>query len=249
MNALKLKIWWGFRSSAWLAVGLAAQSCAGTAAKPEHAESESMEETVASGPIHIALPRESTAVRDDRKAPILQVTSSGNVVFPTVYGYPIYPEGDAAQGIVMLRRDNWSSVKKSEKPDASGVVHEIEEYADLGCRFDGVRENANKFVPLSLTCDLPAPKSIGGAKRPVLGELIAGAKAEQVLKDKSVEDVFLGAWHLKSDDFEAGSGLGYFNTTHGQLAFGFAKKKLQRFVYYFDPSVKGWQNPTLWVKP
>ena len=64
-----------------------------------------------------------------------------------------------------------------------------------------------------------------------------------------LREVFLGAWHLKSDDFDAGSGVGYFNTTHGQLAFSFSKKRLQKFVYYFDPSVKGWQNPTLWVTP
>ena len=224
-------------------------ACAGQKVAPEHAESELDTEPVASGPVHISLPRESTALRDDRKAPILQVSSSGNVVFPTVYGYPIYPEGDAAQGIVMLRRDNWGSMRKSEKPDEAGVVHEIEEYTELGCRFDGVRENANKFVPLSLTCDLPPPKGMGGAKRPVIGSLMAGAKAEQVLKDQSVEEVFLGQWHLKTEYFDNGSGLGFFNTTHGQLAFGFSKKKLQRFVYYFDPNVKGWQNPTLWVKP
>ena len=249
MNASKSVRSWFSRGTAWLLLGLAAQSCAGTAVQPEHAESEPTDEAVATGPVHIALPRESTSVRDDRRAPILEVSTIGNVVFPKVYGYPIYPEGDAAKGILMLRRDNWSSVKKSEKRDEAGVVHEIEDYADLGCRFDGVRENANKLVPLSLTCELPAPKGLGGAKRPVLGDVAAGAKAEQVLKDKSVNDVFLGAWHLKSDDFDAGSGIGYFNTTHGQLAFSFSKKKLQRFVYYFDPSVKGWQNPTLWVTP
>lgn len=248
MNALQSK-----RSqlcAAWVAIGIAAQGCAGVAKKPEHVESDDFAAAAEpSGPVHIALPRQSTAVRDDRKAPILQVSSTGDVVFPTVYGYPIFPEGDAAQGILMLRRDNWSSVKRSQKTDEAGVVHEIESYADLGCSIDGVRENANKFIPLSLSCEVPAPKSLGGAKRPVLGELMAGAKADQVLKDKSVEDVFLGAWHLTSGDFDAGSGSGYFNTTHGQLAFQFAKKKLQRVIYYFDPAVKGWQNPTLWVKP
>jgi hypothetical protein len=228
---------------------LLTQSCAATTKAPEHAEEDSFTQTTPTGPVHIALPRESTAVRDDRKAPILAVTTTGNVVFPTVYGYPIYPDGDAAQGLVMLRRDNWSGVKKIERTDAQGVMHEIEDYADLGCKIDGIRENANKFVPLSLSCELPSPKALGGAKRPVINDLMAGAKAEQLLKDKSVEEVFLGAFHLKSDDFEGGSGFGYFNTTHGQLAFGFAKKKLQRFVYYFDPGVKGWQNPTLWVKP
>lgn len=236
------------RASVWL-VTLLTAGCAGQKVAPEHAESEMDSAATQSGPVHIALPRESTAVRDDRKAPILQVSTAGNVVFPTVYGYPIYPEGDAAQGIVMLRRDNWGTVKKAEHTDEVGLVHEIEEYPELGCRFDGVRENANKYVPLTLTCELPPPKAVGGAKRPVLGALMAGAKAEQLLKDESVEQVFLGSFHLKSDDFDTGTGVGYFNTTHGQLAFGFFKKKLQRFVYYFDPNVKGWQNPTLWVKP
>jgi hypothetical protein len=129
------------------------------------------------------------------------------------------------------------------------VVHASEDLPQLGCRFDGIRENVNKFVPLSLTCELPAPKSLGGAKRPVLDNVAAGAKAEQLLQDKTIQDTFMGAFHLTSDDFAAGSGTGYFNTTHGQLAFVFARKKLTRFVYYFDPSVKGWQNPALWVKP
>ena len=91
--------------------------------------------------------------------------------------------------------------------------------------------------------------ALGGAKRPVLGHVSSGAKADQLLEDKSVQDTFLGEFHLKSDDFASGSGTGYFNTTHGQLAFVFSKKKLSKFIYYFDPNVKGWQNPALWVKP
>lgn len=234
---------------ALMVAGLA-QSCAASSLPPEHAEAgEPGSFAGPTGPVEIPLPAEGTALRDDRELPVLQVASTSNVVYPTVYGYPIYPEGDAAQGIVMLRRDNWSSVKRRERTDEAGVVHEVEEYPQLGCRFDGVRENVNKFVPLSLTCELPPPKSVGGSKRPVFGSLTSGAKAEQLLRDKTVEDIFLGSFHLTSNDFEAGSGEGYFNTTHGQLAFGFARKKLTRFVYYFDPSVRGWQNPTLWVKP
>ncbi len=223
--------------------------CAGSGVKTETADGEASDLQVASGPVHIALPRESTAVRDDRKAPILQVATSGNVVFPLVYGYPIYPEGDAAQGLLMLRRDNWANVKKTEREDDAGVVHEIEQYTELGCTIDGIRENVNKFVPLSIACDLPPPKAIGGAKRPVMNTVMPGAKAEQLLQDKTVADVFMGAFHLKTQDFDNGSGTGFFNTTHGQLAFDFSRKKLQRFTYYFDPGVKGWQNPTLWVTP
>jgi hypothetical protein len=242
---------WRLALTAACITSLGLGACAALSSKPEHAEADLTphDNGASTGPVHISLPRDSTAVRDDKKAPILEVATSGNVVFPKVYGYPIYPEGEGSQGLTLLRRDNWDSVRKIEKKDDSGVVHEIEEYADLGCRFDGIRENVNKYVPLSLTCELPAPRALGGSRRPVLNGLMTGAKAEQVLKDKTVEDVFLGAFHLTSDDFDEGSGVGYFNTTHGQLAFAFARKKLTRFIYYFDPSVKGWQNPTLWVKP
>ena len=148
-----------------------------------------------------------------------------------------------------MRRENWSGARQTEKEDQVGVVHTSEVLPQLGCQFEGYRENANKFVPVSLTCDLPAPKALGGAKRPVLGDVQSSAKAEQLLQDKSIQDAFLGEFHLRSDDFAGGSGTGYFNTTHGQLAFVFSKKKLAKFVYYFDPGVKGWQNPALWVKP
>jgi hypothetical protein len=229
---------------------LLAHGCAGTSPPPEHAEAEEIAAlTTPTGPIEIPLPAESTAARDNRRVPVLQVLTTSNVVYPTVYGYPIYPEGDAAQGLYMLRRDNWSSVRRKESTDSEGVVHESEEYPQLGCQIDGVRENVNRFVPLSLTCELPPPKQLGGAKRPVFGSLMSGAKADQLLKDRSVEEIFLGAFHLTSGDFQGGSGEGFFNTTHGQLAFGFSKKKLTRFVYYFDPTVQAWQNPTLWGKP
>jgi hypothetical protein len=199
--------------------------------------------------VDVSMPRGASTVRDDHNAPILQVATAGDVVYPYVYGYPIYPEGDAARGIATLRSDNWSGARQADKTDDSGVVHSVEELPQLGCRFDGIRENVNKFVPVSLTCDLPAPKALGGVKRPVLDKLSANAKAEQLLQDKTIQDTFMGAFHLTSDDFAAGSGTGYFNTTHGQLAFVFSRKKLTRFVYYFDPDVKGWQNPALWVKP
>jgi hypothetical protein len=204
------------------------------------------------GPDHhvaVAMPREATATRDDRSAPILQVATVDDVVFPYVYGYPIYPEGDAARGLISFRRDNAKGARDTDKEDSDGVVHAIEELPALGCKFEGIRENVNKYVPVSLTCELPAPKALGGTKRPVLGGISVGAKAEQVLKDPSVQENFLGAFHLTSDDFAGGSGTGYFNTTHGQLALVFSKKRLTRFIYYFDPDVKAWQNPALWVKP
>ena len=210
----------------------------------EEAEGSSSDDNVS-----IAMPHEAAATRDDRASPILQVATVNNVVFPYVYGYPIYPEGDAARGLISLRRDNAQGLRDTDKEDGDGVVHATEDLPQLGCRFEGIRENANRYVPVSLSCEVPAPKALGGTKRPVLGAISAGAKAEQVLKDAAVQEHFLGAFHLTSDDFAAGSGTGYFNTTHGQLGLVFSKKKLTRFVYYFDPGVKGWQNPAHWVKP
>jgi hypothetical protein len=233
-------------TAGWLGLG-----CATFGEKPASgAASEDMSTlNGAHADVPVTMPPEPAALRDDRSAPVLQVATAGNVVFPVVYGYPIYPEGDASRGIATLRSENWSGAHQTDSSDEAGVTHAVEQLPQLGCRFDGIRENMNKFVPVSLTCELPAPKALGGSKRPVLGELMAGAKAEQLLQDKSIQEAFLGAFHLTTDDFAMGSGTGFFNTTHGQLAFVFARKKLTRFVYYFDPGVKGWQNPALWVKP
>lgn len=232
-----------------IAVGLTCQlgACA-TMGQSKHGAEEA--DSSSSGDnVSIAMPQGAAATRDDRSSPILQLATVNNVVFPYVYGYPIYPEGDAARGLISLRRDNAQGLRDTDKEDNDGVVHATEELPQLGCRFEGIRENANRYVPISLSCEVPAPKSLGGPKRPVLGTINAGAKAEQVLKDSAVQEHFLGAFHLTSDDFTAGSGTGYFNTTHGQLGLVFSKKKLTRFVYYFDPGVKGWQNPAHWVKP
>jgi hypothetical protein len=232
-------------------IGLGA-GCASFGSKPAataESESEAGDQSASTEPAEVEMPREAASVRDNRSAPILQVATAGKAVFPYVYGYPIFPEGDGARGIPALRSENWAGAHQADSPDEAGVVHAVEELPQLGCRFDGVRENANKFVPVSLTCELPAPKALGGAKRPVLSSVSVGAKPEQLLKNKAIQETFLGAFHLTSDDFNTGSGTGYFNTTHGQLAFVFARKKLARFVYYFDPGVKGWQNPALWVKP
>jgi hypothetical protein len=239
-----------YRSFVAILAGCGLCACATFGHKTASSE-ESSDTTVASTDNHVAvsMPRDASAARDDRTAPILKVASVGNVVFPYVYGYPLYPEGDAARGIAALRADNWAGARQGDKEDGDGVVHTFEELPQLGCRFDGIRENANKYVPLSLSCELPAPKALGGYKRPFLGTINAGAKAEQVLKDPTVKQVFLGAFHMTTDDFAGGSGTAYFNTTHGQLGLSFTRKKLTRFVYYFDPNVKGWQNPASWVRP
>lgn len=227
----------------WLSVGCAAVGSTGAGA----AEPDS--DTATTQHLALEMPEEAKQVRDNGSAPILSVVTIDRVVLPYVYGYPLYPEGEAARGVLALRTDNAAGARRAENEDRDGVVHASEELPAIGCRFDGVRENPAKFVPVSLTCELPAPKALGGAKRPVLGTLSAGAKAEQILKEPTVQENFMGEFHLTSDDFATGSGIGYFNTTHGQLALVFSNKKLTRFVYYFDPTVTGWQNQALWVKP
>jgi hypothetical protein len=230
-------------------IAISGAACATTAARHNSVEEADADLSGEHGHVPMAMPPETAAVRDNKSSPILQVATVGKVVYPVVYGYPLYPEGEAAHGITALRGQNGVGSKQVDREDDEGVVHATEDFPQLGCHFEGIRENLNKFVPLSLTCELPAPKPLGGSKRPVLGSTMAGAKAEQVLQEPSVKEAFLGAFHLTSDDFATGSGTGYFNTTHGQLALVFSRKKLSRLVYYFDPGVKSWQNPALWVKP
>lgn len=196
--------------------------------------------------VPVEMPAEAADVRTNVSAPILSVVTIDEVVYPYVYGYPLYPEGDAARGILELRKAAAEGAKIAKKRDTDGVQHVSEDLPAIGCRFEGVRETRDKFVPVSLRCELPAPKALGGAKRPVIGGLSAGAKAEEILKEPTVEENFMGAFHLTSDDFAGGSGTAFFNTTHGQIAFVFKSQKLDHFVYYFDPGVAGWQNQTTW---
>lgn len=196
--------------------------------------------------VPVEMPAEAAEVRQNVSAPILSVVTIDEVVYPYVYGYPLYPEGDGARGIVELRKASAEGAKVTKNRDGDGVQHVSEELPSIGCRFDGIRETREKFVPVSLSCDLPAPKGLGGAKRPVLGTLNAGAKAEEILKEPTVEEHFMGAFHLTSADFATGSGTAFFNTTHGQIALVFKNQKLDHFVYYFDPGVPGWQNQATW---
>ena len=233
------------------AYALAALGCARSTG-PKTAASEEVsgaEDEAEATPAEVSMPLDAASVRDDPAAAIITISSMGRNVFAYVYGYPLYPEGDAARGIPKLRSDNWAGAHSSEEQDESGVKLAHEELPQLGCSFDGVRESAVKFVPISLTCELPAPKPLGGAGRPVVDRLLVSAKAEDLLQQPSVETAFLGEFHLTSDDPVSGAHTGYFNTTHGQLAFVYQKKRLARFVYYFDPGVQGWQNQELWVKP
>ena len=196
--------------------------------------------------VAVEMPAEAAEVRQNAKAPILSVVTVDEVVYPYVYGYPLYPEGDAARGIAELRKAAAEGAKRSKSADKDGVVHIAEELPAIGCRFEGIRESKTKFVPVSLTCDLPAPSALGGANRPVLGTISAGAKADEILKEPTVVENFLGAFHLTSDDFAGGSGTAFFNTTHGQVGLVFKAQKLDRFVYYFDPGVAGWHDQKSW---
>lgn len=196
--------------------------------------------------VPVEMPAEAADVRSNVSAPILSVVTIDEVVYPYVYGYPLYPEGDGARGIAELRKAAAEGARLTKLRDRDGVQHVSEDLPAIGCRFEGIRESRQKFVPVSLSCGLPAPKALGGAKRPVLGALAAGAKAEEILKEPTVEEHFMGAFHLTSADFAGGSGTAFFNTTHGQIALVFKSQKLDHFVYYFDPGVTGWQNPATW---
>jgi hypothetical protein len=194
-----------------------------------------------------------TSARDDVNSAILRVAIIDNgvdgVLVPYLYGYPLYAENNAARALFKLRQDNWTGAEPEEFEDESGVRHYREKLVELGCIIEGIRESETRLVPLSIVCQLPAPKKLGGAKRPAVGGVRTGAKAEEIIREPSIRKAFLGGWHLTSDDFDTGNGIGYFNTAHGLLAFGFTTGRLDRIAYYFSPSEKRWQEPTLWIKP
>jgi hypothetical protein len=224
-----------------------ALGCATTSQAPSKSNALAEFNLGADKHVPVEMPSEAAQVRENVSAPILSIVTIDDVIYPYLYGYPLYPEGDGARGIAELRKASAEGAKISKTRDTDGVQHVAEDLPAIGCRFDGIRETREKYVPVSLSCDLPAPKALGGVKRPVLGGLSAGAKADEILKEPTVEEHFMGAFHLTSDDFAGGSGTAFFNTTHGQIALVFKNQKLDHFVYYFDPGVAGWQNQTTWV--
>jgi hypothetical protein len=201
----------------------------------------------------VEMPWETTKVRDDTAAPVLSVVTlddgGDGVAVPYFYGYPLYAEGDAQRGILKLRHDNWEGANREQVQDESGVTRVREKLPKLGCELLGVAESESQFVPIELRCTLPPPRELGGNKRPVLGELRAGASPEQVVGEPSIRKAFYGEWHLQNDTLAKGKGEGLFNTDHGQLAFGFDRGKLVSVAYYFDPPVKSWRDPVLWAAP
>ncbi|MDH5675531.1 MAG: hypothetical protein OEZ06_25640 [Myxococcales bacterium] len=202
--------------------------------------------------VMVEMPWDTTAVRDKKTAPIVSVVvvddGRDGVPVPHIYGYPLWAEGQASRGILKLRHDNYSEATLENFEDEHGVKHWEERLPALGCTFHGIEETEIERVPLSLSCELPAPAALGGKKRPVVGELTVGAHADKVVSEPSLVHAFLGDWHLVEGDLKK-SGVGFFNTEHGQLAFEFERGRLSRVTYHFDPPEKRWRSAMLWVQP
>lgn len=204
-------------------------------------------------PVVVEMPWETTKVRDDAAAPVVRVVTlddgAGGVPVPYLYGYPIYAGGDAIQGVAKLRTDNYDGATREAWTDEHGVKYRAEELPQVACAIEGFEETEIDFVPIVLRCALPPPKPYGGKRRPVVGALTTGARARDIVAEPSLKKAFLGDWHLIEGDPESGTGVGYFNTEHGQLAFEFVKGRLAAVAYHFDPSQKQWRQPMLWMSP
>jgi hypothetical protein len=207
-------------------------------------------ETVA--PVYVDVPSNNPAERDDPKAAIVRVQVLGTpahpVPVPYVYGYPLYADGAAIQGLRMLRQDNWNGYVRDLQPDANGIMHVKETFPLLGCSFEGVQEDEAHYVPFYMQCELPAPSDRGKA-RPAIGQLSTATKADAIPKEASLAKAFLGEWHATTPGFDGTDGAGYFDTPYGLIGFGFAKSKLNRIAFVFDPTEKRWRTPELWTPP
>jgi len=217
------------------------------------AASEGAHEAQGKKRVVVEMPWETTKARDNVEAPVLTVLvvddGADGVAVPYIYGYPLYADGDAQQGILKLRHDNWEGANREQLQDENGVTRVRETLPKLGCELLGIAETETQFVPVELRCALPPPRELGGNKRPVLGELRAGATPDQVVDEPSIRKAFYGDWHLQHESLNKGKGDGFFNTDHGQLAFGFDRGKLVSVGYYFDPPVEAWRDPVLWATP
>jgi hypothetical protein len=243
-----------FGNKTWI-VGVAI-GLLGCKSAHSHASSstEGGEDTTASHAeaVEVEAPSNNPAERDDAKAAVLRVDLRGPeaqpVPVPYVYGYPLYAEGPALQGVRMLRQDNWLGYTREERKSQDGLVRLVETFPEIGCVFEGVQEDVGRYVPLSMECEQPAPKKRGG-KRPVVGAVQAGAKADAVPKEPSMAKAFLGEWHATTAGFESGNGAAYFDTPHGLIGFGFKKGRLNSIGFVFDPPEKRWREPELWQPP
>ncbi|HMI92778.1 MAG TPA: hypothetical protein VK509_15485 [Polyangiales bacterium] len=190
--------------------------------------------------------------RDDESAPLVKATIHGKapnqIVVPSVYGYPLYAEGAALQGLRLLRQDNWNGYDRQEQTQPDGVVRVIESFPALGCTFDGIEEEEGRYVPLAILCDLPVPRE-RGSNRPVAGSVQVGAKADTVPSDPALAKAFFGEWHATSAGFSGNDGVGYFDTPSGLLGFVFVDGRLAQLSYTFDAAEQRWRTPDLWKAP
>jgi hypothetical protein len=203
-------------------------------------------------PVVVEMPWD-TSGRDDASRPVVQVVvyddGAHGVPVPHFYGYPLWAKGEATNGIRKLRHENWTGAETEQREDEHGVIYYTERLPELDCVIEGIRETEIKLVPLTLTCEVPPPKKLGGKKRAVVGAVKAGARPDEILDDPTIKKAFLGEWHAVSEDFDSGNGTGYFNSDYGLLAFGFKRNRLSRVIFYFNPAEKAWWTPMLWVKP
>ena len=197
-------------------------------------------------------PTSSPVERDDRNAPVVRVavfgSSSQPIGVPYLYGYPLYAQGTALQGVRLMRQDNWNGLDRTEQEGEGGVVRVVEKLPSLDCEFTGIQEDVGKYVPLSIECELPMPKARGGA-RPVIGAITAGARVATVLEEPSLAKAFLGEFHAQTADLESGDGIGYFDTPDGLLGFGFKNGKLSSVSFVFAPPQQSWRAQELWNEP
>ena len=154
---------------------------------------------------------------------------------PYVYGYPLYADGAAIQGVRMLRQDNWTGYMREQEPDANGVVHVKESFPVLGCSFEGVQEDEAHYVPFFVQCDLPAPTERGKA-RPAVGQLAAASRPMPCRRNRAWPRRFSASGTRRRPGFDGNDGAGYFDTPHGLVGFGFVKGKLNRVAFVFDPA-------------
>jgi hypothetical protein len=206
----------------------------------------------ASRSIVLDTPTSAPIERDDRKAPLLRVavfgSSSQPIGVPYLYGYPLYAQGTALQGVRLMRQDNWAGLDRTEQEGEGGVINVVEKLPSLDCEFTGVQEDVNRYVPLSVTCDLPTTKSRGGG-RPAIGEVGAGARVATVLAEPSIAKAFLGEFHAQTPGLPSGDGVGYFDTPDGLLGFGFKNGKLASVSFVFAPPQQSWRTQELWAEP
>jgi hypothetical protein len=235
----------------WAVCALSLLACNLTAKKSGGGESTGGGEDA---PAAVALdaPASNPPERDDARAPLLRVVLAGSkarpVAVPYVYGYPLYAEGAALQGLRMLRHENWVGYAREQFADPQGVTHVVEAFPSLGCRFEGVQQDDETYVPLRMLCDVPPPKE-RGAGRPVVGALSAKTKLDEVPAEPSLKKAFLGEWHAVTEAPDGGETIGYFDVPHGLLGFVFDRGRLTSIAFLFDPPDKRWRNPELWKAP